>query len=288
MINSLRYSVQDWKISDFTKFSLPDGLYCAAYILIMDAIWHYDSRIVKYIVLSFVPLITIGSEVFQYFGLVKGTFDIYDLVSYSIPPVIYLVMHLINKHHVQLIKSNKRMKKYCISVCVFALFVIGFTASDEEQNNSSNSSVETNEVSTDNLLSTTKVEGKKQKVLISKKPISRINDVEELRQAINNTVWTHTTKGDVWLRYEFVGNTVKQYGALPRSGEWRYDGESQFELSELRSESDGKRYIIATFTPTTESLAMFGTPVLFNFKDYHLYLNGQDMGGFIMADYEWD
>ena len=95
MINSLRYSVQDWKISDFTKFSLPDGLYCAAYILIMDAIWHYDSRIVKYIVLSFVPLITISSEVFQYFGLVKGTFDIYDLVSYSIPPVIYLVMHLI-------------------------------------------------------------------------------------------------------------------------------------------------------------------------------------------------
>jgi hypothetical protein len=40
--------------------------------------------------------------------------------------------------------------------------------------------------------------------------------------------------------------------------------------------------------PKTESLAMFELPVTFNFRDYHLYLNGQDMGGFIMADYEWD
>ena len=122
----------------------------------------------------------------------------------------------------------------------------------------------------------------------SPKAISQIKDIDELRQAINNTIWTHTARGDAWLRYEFVGNTVKQYGALPQSGKWRYDGESQFELSERRSESDGKRCFEATFMPKTESLAMFELPVTFNFRDYHLYLNGQDMGGFIMADYEWD
>ena len=89
MINSLRNSVQGWHISEFVKFSLPDGLYCAAYILIIDAIWHYDNGIVKKIVISLIPFVTISSEVLQYLGLVKGTFDIYDLICYTTPPMIY-------------------------------------------------------------------------------------------------------------------------------------------------------------------------------------------------------
>ena len=89
LIESLRNSVQDWNISEFVKFSLPDGLYCAAYILIIDAIWHYDNGIVKNIVISLVPFVTISSEVLQCFGLVKGTFDVYDLTCYTLPPIIY-------------------------------------------------------------------------------------------------------------------------------------------------------------------------------------------------------
>ena len=180
------------------------------------------------------------------------------------------------------------MKKYLITICIIALFSIGFAASDEGQNDSTSiSTVEITE-SVNNSTESIKESVEEGKKLVSHKPISQIKDIEELRQAINNTVWTHTTRGDAWLRYEFVGNIVKQYGALPQSGKWRYDGDSQFELSERRSESDGKRYFEATFMPKTESLAMFELPVTFNFRDYHLYLNGQDMGGFIMADYEWD
>lgn len=179
-------------------------------------------------------------------------------------------------------------------MAVMALFAIGFAASDEEQNTSpvaQSTDAATGNVSEEFKQVQESVEDVAEEIVeedISPKAINRIKDIEELRQAINNTVWTHTTKGDVWLRYEFLGNTVKQYGALPRSGKWRYDGESQFELSERRSNSDGKRYFVATFMPRTESLAMFELPVVFNFKDYHLYLNGQDMGGFVMADYEWD
>ncbi len=182
------------------------------------------------------------------------------------------------------------MKKYCLAVCVVVLFAIGFSASDEEQKASpAKPSEEKKEIvnnSADAIQEDVVVD--EQTTSSSPKAVSQIKDINELRQAINNTVWTHTTRGDAWLRYEFVGNTVKQYGALPQSGKWRYDGESQFELSEKRSESDGKRYFEATFMPKTESLAMFELPVTFNFRDYHLYLNGQDMGGFIMADYEWD
>lgn len=90
MIDSLRYAVQDWNISAWIKYSLPDGLYCAAYILILDAIWHDDNRLIKFIIISLVPLITISSELLQYFGMVKGTFDIYDFVCYMIPPTIFL------------------------------------------------------------------------------------------------------------------------------------------------------------------------------------------------------
>lgn len=187
------------------------------------------------------------------------------------------------------------MKKYFFTMCVTPLFVIGFAASDEKESSnegSSSSALKTEQkqgkAENNNKSSESTKENDVEEKVSSPKTVSQIRDIEELRQSINNTVWTHTTKGDVWLRFEFVGNTVKQYGALPQNGEWRYDGDSQFEFSERRSESDGKRFIVATFMPKTESLAMFEQPVTFNFRDYHLYLNGQDIGGFVMADYEWD
>lgn len=91
MIDSLRYAVHDWNITAWIRYSLPDGLYCAAYILIIDAIWHDDNRLIKFIIISLVPLVTISSELLQYFGLVKGTFDLYDFICYMIPSMIYLI-----------------------------------------------------------------------------------------------------------------------------------------------------------------------------------------------------
>lgn len=91
IVDSLRCFVQDLYVTEWIKYSLPDGLYCAAYILIMDAIWHNDNRIIKYFIMSLVPFVTISSELLQYYGLVKGTFDSYDLMCYMIPPTIYVI-----------------------------------------------------------------------------------------------------------------------------------------------------------------------------------------------------
>ena len=91
IIDSLRYVVQDWNITEWVRYSLPDGLYCAAYILIIDAIWKNDNRLIKYIIISLVPLVTITSEILQYYGIVRGTFDKYDLICYTLPPMIYLI-----------------------------------------------------------------------------------------------------------------------------------------------------------------------------------------------------
>lgn len=105
MIDSLRYAVQDWSMAEWVRFSLPDGLYCAAYILITDAIWHNDNSPFKYIIISLVPLVTISSEVLQYLGLVKGTFDLYDLICYSLPPVIYMTILFAKRNKVNFSKQ---------------------------------------------------------------------------------------------------------------------------------------------------------------------------------------
>ena len=93
-IDTLRYGVLGWSVPDFVKFSLPDGLYCASYLFIMDAIWHEDQGWKKYIVLAIVPVATIGSELLQGLDFVRGTFDILDLLCYSIPPIIYFLSYL--------------------------------------------------------------------------------------------------------------------------------------------------------------------------------------------------
>lgn len=89
-VNSLRYTVFGWPVPDFVKYSLPDGLYCSAYILLMDAIWDKHNGFVKYFFLSIVPVMSIVIEILQYYEVVKGTFDIYDLLCYSVPVLFYV------------------------------------------------------------------------------------------------------------------------------------------------------------------------------------------------------
>ena len=89
-IDTLRLWVQNWNVPDFVRFCLPDGLYSAAYILLIDAIWHKEKGIMKNIIISLVPIVTISSELLQIFGIIRGTFDLYDLLCYTFPPLVYL------------------------------------------------------------------------------------------------------------------------------------------------------------------------------------------------------
>lgn len=102
-IDYARVWVSAWNIPDFIRYSLPDGLYCAAYILIIDAIWKDDDSLIKHLVITLVPLVTITSEIFQYFGLVKGTFDLCDLFFYITPIIAYYL----SKHNSYMFKIIK-------------------------------------------------------------------------------------------------------------------------------------------------------------------------------------
>ena len=130
-IDSLRCAVLGWAVPDFVKYSLPDGLYCAAYILLIDAIWGRQNGIAKYVFISIIPFATIICEILQYLGIVNGTFDVCDLICYAIPILIYGLIEFKKK-----VFTNYRiefMKKYFCSMFVLAFFAIGFTASDETE-----------------------------------------------------------------------------------------------------------------------------------------------------------
>lgn len=105
ILDCLRLRVESWQITDFTRYSLPDGLYCASYILIIDAIWHKDNSLMKFIVISIVPIASIGNEVLQLLGLVKGTFDVFDFICYTVPSMIYFI-YIYNSFKFHKLKSK--------------------------------------------------------------------------------------------------------------------------------------------------------------------------------------
>ena len=90
-VDSFRIQIQHWIIPPFIKYCLPDGLYCAAYVLIIDAIWHNDNRLIKNLIILLIPLVAICNEVLQYRGLTEGTYDMFDLICYIMPPAIYYI-----------------------------------------------------------------------------------------------------------------------------------------------------------------------------------------------------
>lgn len=82
--------------SSFIIYSLPNGLWAASYILIMDAIWA-TSRKMQIFFSSIIPIVGISSELLQCAGILKGTFDTRDLICYALPYIVYVLLKSIIK-----------------------------------------------------------------------------------------------------------------------------------------------------------------------------------------------
>lgn len=94
VLDSMRENVKYWRVPDFVLYSLPDGLYCTSYILIMDALWHDSRSFGKHLIIILVPLIACFHELAQGAGIAKGTFDNVDIVCYVIPIVVYMLYYI--------------------------------------------------------------------------------------------------------------------------------------------------------------------------------------------------
>ncbi|SMC75540.1 hypothetical protein SAMN06296427_10777 [Moheibacter sediminis] len=80
---------------DWFLYSLPDGLWIFSYVCLMLSIWRKSISKQNTFWISIVPLVAIGSEILQFFGLVQGTFDMVDVLCYLIG--FFLPFLILNK-----------------------------------------------------------------------------------------------------------------------------------------------------------------------------------------------
>lgn len=115
--------------------------------------------------------------------------------------------------------------------------------------------------------------------------IQAIKSIEEMKMALNNTIWTHTKRGNLfWLKLEFKKDKVRIYKAFPSDGQWTFEEECSYFLEEGRFIDDGRRYIAAVIESKDMSI-----PPKFVITNGHLsWLGFIDAGGFVLGDYEWD
>lgn len=91
VMEKCRSAVGGVTLPDIVLYSLPDGLYCASYILIMHAIWQAHPKHPSYLLVVFIPLVAVLHELGQLLGLAIGTFDTADLFCYLIPVVLHTI-----------------------------------------------------------------------------------------------------------------------------------------------------------------------------------------------------
>lgn len=69
-------------IPEWILFSLPDGLWIFSYVCLILLIWKNSVSLKNIFWLLIIPILAIGSELGQLFGLIIGTFDLTDLLLY--------------------------------------------------------------------------------------------------------------------------------------------------------------------------------------------------------------
>ncbi len=67
-------------IPEWIIYSLPNGLWALAYALIIVYLWRNSNSVIKYFWYATIPMLGIGWEMLQYFGLITGIFCYNDLL----------------------------------------------------------------------------------------------------------------------------------------------------------------------------------------------------------------
>lgn len=88
------YSLPDWGI-----YSLPDGLWMCAYLLLMYVLWYKKTTRDALAFPLMLPLFMNITEILQGFNLFPGTFDIVDILCYDIPVIVYILNYIYEKKY---------------------------------------------------------------------------------------------------------------------------------------------------------------------------------------------
>lgn len=93
-VNYLRTKVGSKDLCDWVKFSLPDGLWLISYMFIIDCIWNGCRSNSFYVFVFGLPFFAILSEIFQYYSLLPGVFDVIDLACYILAITLYFIIKI--------------------------------------------------------------------------------------------------------------------------------------------------------------------------------------------------
>ena len=90
-LDRLRETVSGITLNHITLYSLPDGLWLASYIIVVNTIVSKENKKNLLFWSFLLPVISITFEILQIPGIIPGVFDVFDLICYIVPLLIYLI-----------------------------------------------------------------------------------------------------------------------------------------------------------------------------------------------------
>ena len=90
LINNWRTALATQQPATFIVYCLPNGLWSAAFILIMDRLFAHQPLRQRLCWTAVIPGIGITAELLQAVGIVPGTFDWLDILCYAVPYLVYV------------------------------------------------------------------------------------------------------------------------------------------------------------------------------------------------------
>ena len=90
LINNWRTALATQQPAPFIVYCLPNGLWSAAFILIMDRGFAHQPLRQRLCWTAVIPGIGIAAELLQAVGIVPGTFDWLDILCYAVPYLVYV------------------------------------------------------------------------------------------------------------------------------------------------------------------------------------------------------
>lgn len=90
-VDRLRGLVSGITLNHITLYSLPDGLWLASYIIVVNTIVSKNNKYYLLFWSLLLPFIAVIFELLQIPGIIPGIFDVFDLICYIVPLIIYLI-----------------------------------------------------------------------------------------------------------------------------------------------------------------------------------------------------
>ena len=98
-VGQWRTAAQACSFSDFTVYCLPNGLWAAAYVLLIHRAYRNRSAATRLAWAAVIPAVGIISELLQVVGIVPGTPDWKDALCYAAPYLAYIIYICLTKKH---------------------------------------------------------------------------------------------------------------------------------------------------------------------------------------------